>query len=131
MAVMRRETSLRPAACGIQSWQRPGLSSAEGTGILGRKTSLMRRSREVPLTLLASLALTMVACRNTRRDCVDAQNRLLPDSACQAGRSGGVPAGHYMYGGSSGGHVGDRVVGGSVSRGGFGGIGASEAGGGE
>lgn len=87
----------------------------------------MRRSREVPLTLLASLALTVTACRDQPRNCVDANNRLLPESACQAGSSGGyVPGGaHYVYGGSSGGHVGDTVVGSSVSRGGFGGIGGS------
>lgn len=92
----------------------------------------MRRSREVPLTLLASLALTVTACRDQRRDCVDAQNHLLPSSACQTGSSGGyVPGAHYVYGGSSGGHVGDTVVGGSVSRGGFGGIGGSDGAGGE
>lgn len=93
----------------------------------------MRRSHEVPLTLLASLALTVTACRDQRQDCVDAHNRLLPASACQAGSSGGyVPGGaHYVYGGSSGGHVGDSVVGGSVSRGGFGGIGGSDGAGGE
>lgn len=35
---------------------------------------------------------------------------------------------HYVYGGSSGGHVGDAVVGGSVSRGGFGAIGGGGGG---
>jgi hypothetical protein len=56
---------------------------------------------------------------------VDGQNRLQPDASCQ------LPAGgfHYVYGGSSGGHYGDAVVGASVSRGGFGGSG--EAAGGE
>ncbi|HEY6848162.1 MAG TPA: hypothetical protein VI320_18425, partial [Terracidiphilus sp.] len=53
-------------------------------------------------------------------DCVDSTGHLLPDSPCQTGS----PGAHYWYGGSSGGHLGDSVVGGSsVSRGGFGGIG--------
>jgi len=93
----------------------------------------MRRSREVQLTLLAALALSVTGCRDQRRNCVDSQNRLLPDSACQAPRSGYYGGGgHYIYGGSSGGRVGDAVVGGSVSRGGFGGFGGSHGfGGGE
>jgi hypothetical protein len=80
----------------------------------------MRRSREIQLTLLASLALTtLTACRDEPQHCEDAQNRLLPDSSCQMSpRPVGV---HYLYGGSSGGRVGDTVVGSSVSRGGFGG----------
>lgn len=92
----------------------------------------MRRSREVHLTLLASVALTLTACRSEQRDCVDAQSRKLPDQACQAspGGTGYVPGAHYWYGGSSGGHIGDSVLGGSsVSRGGFGGIGGSHGGG--
>ena len=87
----------------------------------------MRKSKDVQLTLLASVALTLTACRSTPRNCVDAQNRLLPDSACHS--SSGVTGAHFLYGGSSGGHVGDAVVGGSVTRGGFGATG--EAGGGE
>ena len=88
----------------------------------------MRRSREVHLTLLASLAVTLTACTPEHKDCVDAQGRILPDSACQASRpAGGI---HYIYGGSSGGHIGDYVVGGSTSshsilRGGFGATGES------
>jgi len=84
----------------------------------------MRKSTEVQLTLLAAIALSMTACRNGHRDCVDAQGRLQPDSTCQTGMYGS----HYVYGGSSGGHVGDTVVGGSVSRGGFGGIGGGHGG---
>lgn len=90
----------------------------------------MRRSRDIQLTLLASLALTtLTACRDEPAHCVDAQNRLLPDSSCQV--SGGAVGAHYVYGGSSGGHFGDTVVGASVSRGGFGGTGGGggEAGG--
>ncbi len=80
----------------------------------------MRKSKEVKLTLLAAMALTMVACRDERRDCVDAQGRIIPNTTCDAGSSGA----HYVYGGSSGGHIGDAVVGGSSTpRGGFGGIG--------
>ena len=85
----------------------------------------MRKSKEVQVALLAAVALAMVGCRDQRRDCVDGQNRLQPDSACQAGTTGA----HYIYGGSSGGRVGDTVVGGRVSRGGFGAIGHGDAGG--
>jgi hypothetical protein len=84
----------------------------------------MRKSSEVQLTLLAAIALSMTACRDQRRDCVDTQNHLQPDSTCQAGMYGS----HYVYGGSSGGHAGDAVIGGSVSRGGFGGIGGGHGG---
>jgi hypothetical protein len=86
----------------------------------------MRKSREVPLTLLAAVALSSIGCQEEHRSCVDAQNRIVSDSNCSAGSSGA----HYVYGGASGGHVGDAVVGGSVSRGGFGGIGGSGGSGG-
>ena len=89
----------------------------------------MRKSREVHLTILAAVALSMIACRDEPQNCVDAQNRLLPAAACQTGSS--VPGAHYVYGGSSGGHVGDAVIGSSVSRGGFGGFGSSGGGGGD
>ena len=82
----------------------------------------MRRSREINLTLLAALAFTMTACRDENRDCVDPHNRKLPDSVCEDNAQSPYGA-HYVYGGSSGGHVGDTVVGGGVSRGGFGGTG--------
>jgi hypothetical protein len=82
----------------------------------------MRRSPEIHLTVLVVMALSVTACRNERRDCVDSTGHLLPDSRCQAGSTGA----RYWYGGSSGGHIGDNVVGGSsVSRGGFGGTGGS------
>jgi len=92
----------------------------------------MRRSREVQLTLVAALAITITGCRDERRDCVDSHGRIVPDSACQAGGSSNAYVGaHYVYGGSSGGQVGDAVVGGSsVSRGGFGGIGGTGGSGG-
>ncbi|MGD0681348.1 MAG: hypothetical protein ABR990_04785 [Terracidiphilus sp.] len=85
----------------------------------------MRKSREVPLTLLAAIALSSIGCEE-HRNCVDAQNRIVSDSNCSTGYSGA----HYVYGGASGGHVGDAVVGGSVSRGGFGAIGGSGGSGG-
>lgn len=85
----------------------------------------MRRSKEVPITLLAALALVTVGCRDDEtRNCVDAQGRIVPDTSCQS-----PPAGapyHFIYGGSSGGHIGDAVIGGSATpsggifRGGFG-----------
>ncbi|HTJ29029.1 MAG TPA: hypothetical protein VL346_00925 [Acidobacteriaceae bacterium] len=77
----------------------------------------MRKSREVPLTLLAAAAMASVGCHSGPRHCVDAQNHLEPDSYCSSSSSSGS---HYVYGGSSGGHYGDTVVGSSVSRGGFG-----------
>jgi len=88
----------------------------------------MRKSRAVPITLLAALAAFSTGCRDTpeTRNCVDAQGRIVPDGNCST-RNGGSSF-HYIYGGSSGGRIGDAVVGGratpgesGVSRGGFGG----------
>src|SRR5580692_5279063 len=96
----------------------------------------MRKSSDVPLTLLAALALFTTGChdRHESRNCVDAQGRIVPDSNCQAHAPG--MSYHYIYGGASGGRVGDAVVGGSttpsesdVSRGGFGHGGGGEGGG--
>jgi hypothetical protein len=96
----------------------------------------MRKSREVPITLLAALAAilssTAGCSQDESRNCVDSQGRILPDSYC--GSSSGIVGGpHYVYGGSSGGHVGDTVVGGSTeSHGvGFGGFGEHGGFGGE
>ena len=92
----------------------------------------MRKSAAVPLTLLAALAALSTGCHNTpeARHCVDAQGRIVPDANCEAhsgGGSGSFLAYHYLYGGASGGRVGDQVVGGKstpsesgVSRGGVG-----------
>ncbi len=92
----------------------------------------MRKSSAVPLTLLATLAAFATGCHNTpeARHCVDAQGRIVPDSNCEThsgSAAGAFLAYHYLYGGASGGRVGDQVVGGrstpsqsSVSRGGFG-----------
>ena len=92
----------------------------------------MRKSTAVPLTLLAALAAFATGCRDSPeiRNCVDAQGRIVPDSNCSTqshGGTGGMGY-HYIYGGSSGGRVGDTVVGGraipsesGVSRGGVGG----------
>jgi hypothetical protein len=92
--------------------------------MLKPRSQSMRRSREVPLALLAAMAVSVTACRDQVRDCVDAQGRKIPDTQCQSG----YPGAHYVYGGSSGGHIGDAVIGGSVTRGGFGGIGGSGSG---
>jgi hypothetical protein len=93
----------------------------------------VRKSGAVPLTLLAAAGLAAIGCHDQPRHCVDAQGRLLPDASCQNSTPGfGV---HYVYGGSSGGHVGDIVVGASsepgIFRGGFGGHGGGDGGGGE
>ena len=109
--------------------------------------TVMRKSSAVPVTLLAALAAMSLGCRETpeSRDCVDAQGRIVPDSYCAtsgtntgSGTGHGAPSGagsalagaaayHYIYGGRSGGHMGDQVFGGGrtpsvggVSRGGFG-----------
>lgn len=100
--------------------------------MLAANSKAMRRSREVKLTVLAAVALSMTACRSEHRDCVDKQNRKEPDSFCQASGGGGGTY-RYVYSGSSGGNVGDTVVGGSATpRGGFGGFGGGgDAAGGE
>jgi hypothetical protein len=93
----------------------------------------MRKSRDVPLTILAALALSSAACNDApiTKNCVDAQGHIIPDTNCQTHFAGA----HYIYGGRSGGHIGDTVVGGSdteegVSRGGLGsGEGEGEGGG--
>lgn len=99
----------------------------------------MRKSQAVPLTLLAALAAFTTGCRDTQetRNCVDTQGRIVPDTNCSNPGSSGGSGFRYIYGGASGGRVGDAVVGGSttpsesgVSRGGFGGHGG-EGGGGE
>jgi hypothetical protein len=93
----------------------------------------MRRSSAVPLTLLALAAAFATGCQDEPRHCVDAQGRIVADTSCSGSTSGGRGF-HYIYGGSSGGRIGDTVVGGSatpsdgVSRGGFGG-GSGDAGG--
>jgi hypothetical protein len=89
----------------------------------------MRKSRDVPLTLLAAAALASIGCHdNGPRRCVDAQNHLMPDSYCDEKHGSGV---HFVYGGSSGGHVGDMVVGASESGISFGGFGHGGGDGGE
>jgi len=79
----------------------------------------MRKSREVPLTLLVALALSSTACnrQSETRNCVDAQNRIVPEADCHSPSSGGGCF-HYVYGGASGGRVGDTVERGSTSSGG-------------
>jgi len=97
----------------------------------------MRRSKEVPVTLLAAIALLPIGCRDEVRNCIDAQGRIVPDASCESPSSAGYVPYHYVYGGSSGGHIGDTVLGGSATphfsifRGGFGHGGSHGAGGGE
>ena len=81
----------------------------------------MRKSRTVTLTLLTTAALvSSTACDNRPqeiRNCVDTRNQIVPDDRCDhpALYAGGGGAGsyHYLYGGRSGGRVGDTVVNGS------------------
>jgi hypothetical protein len=89
----------------------------------------MRKSREVPLTLLAAAALASVGCHsNGARHCVDSQHHLMPDSYCEEQHNGHF---YYVYGGSSGGHIGDTVIGSSTSSVSFGGFGHGGGEGGE
>jgi hypothetical protein len=77
----------------------------------------MRKSKDVPVTLLAALAMFTTGCHDTpeTRNCVDAQGRMVSDTRCEdAGLNSTY---HYVYGGSSGGHWGDSVVGGSTTSG--------------
>ena len=112
----------------------------------------MKRTQHITLGLLAGMALAFTTgCHRTpeRRDCVDETGTISWDQNCQTaeerrhnGYIGPQRYFHWMYGGSSGGHYGDRVFGGnpmpgmssgsgsgffgSIGRGGFG----STAGGG-
>jgi hypothetical protein len=95
----------------------------------------MRKSREVPISLLAALAFFTTGCHDPEaRNCTDAFGHIVPDENCQTSPHGA--AYHYVYGGSSGGHVGDFVYGGSLTpsdsgifRGGFGHGGGGDGGG--
>lgn len=87
----------------------------------------MRRSREIPTCiLLLAASATLAGCNDQQRDCVDVLNHKAPDSYCNAGTH---PGAHFLYGGRSGGHYGDTVIGGhasaGISRGGFGHAGGS------
>jgi len=105
------------------------------------ESTSMRKSAAVPLTVLAAVAAFATGCHHTAesRRCVDAQGRIVPDTNCENHSGTGAAAFlayHYLYGGSSGGHIGDAVVGGhstpsesGVSRGGFGHGGGGEGGG--
>ncbi|PSH05747.1 MAG: hypothetical protein CXZ00_00985 [Acidobacteria bacterium] len=113
----------------------------------------MKKTRHITLGLLAGMALAFTSGCNRhaeRRNCVDEAGRITEDQNCKmveerrrSGYTGGLRYYHYLYGGSSGGHVGDVVVGGNpmpgmgsgsgsssgffggISRGGFGGHGFS------
>jgi hypothetical protein len=114
----------------------------------------MKKTQHITLGLLAGMALAFTSgCgrRAERRDCVDEAGRLANDQNCQtveqqrrSGYTGVLPYYHYLYGGSSGGHIGDAVVNGNpvpgmgsggggffggVSRGGFGSTGSGGHGG--
>jgi hypothetical protein len=90
----------------------------------------MRRTRHITLGLLAAMAVAFTSgCSRQaeRRDCVDLQGRLANDQNCEAAeqqrRTGyGGTSYRYLYGGSSGGHLGDVVVNGSPSSSGGGGF---------
>jgi hypothetical protein len=116
----------------------------------------MKKTQHITLGLLAGMALAFTSgCGRRvaeRRDCVDESGSITTDQNCQmveqrrrSGFVGSLPYYHYLYGGSSGGHLGDRVVNGNpvpgmssgsssgffggVSRGGFGSTGSGGHGG--
>ena len=109
----------------------------------------MKRTSHITLGLLAGMALAFTTgCHrhNERRDCVDDASRLAGEQNCMDAdnqrKNGymGHPGYHWAYGGSSGGHIGDVVVGGNpvpgmggaaggVGRGGFGSSAGSASGG--
>jgi hypothetical protein len=116
----------------------------------------MKKTQHITLGLLAGMALAFTSGCNRppeRRNCVDETGSITSDQNCQlveqrrrSGYIGPQPFYHYLYGGSSGGNMGDRVVGGSpvpsissgsggggffggISRGGFGGTGSAGSGG--
>jgi hypothetical protein len=83
----------------------------------------LKKSSQITLGLVASLALAFTSgCRRTQvQNCVGADNRIVDDQFCdQADQqrrnnpNGYVPY-RWLFGGSSGGHLGDNVFGGSTS----------------
>lgn len=115
----------------------------------------MKKTQHITLGLLAGMALAFTSgCGRRvaeRRDCVDESGSITTDQNCQmveqrrrSGFTGSLPYYHYLYGGSTGGHFGDRVIGGNpmpgmssgssgffggISRGGFGSTGSAGSGG--
>ena len=109
----------------------------------------MKRSQHITLGLLAGMALAFTSgCHRMpeRRDCVDESGRIVTDNNCDlanAQRRNGSYSGpyfHYVWGGRTGGNIGDQVLDGNpmpgmgsaassssggVSRGGFGSTGSS------
>lgn len=100
----------------------------------------MKKSSSITLGLLAAVAMAVTTgCRRTEvRDCVDQNNRIVDEKFCKGqqpqqqqstSHGGGFVPYYWMYGGSSGGRIGDTVIGGrntptpgmrAVTRGGFG-----------
>jgi hypothetical protein len=116
----------------------------------------MKKTQHITLGLLAGMALAFTSgCtrKAERRDCTDEQGRITSDQNCQmveqrrhSGFVGSLPYYHYLYGGSSGGHLGDAVFNGNpvpgmssgigsggffggITRGGFGSTGSAGHGG--
>ncbi|HUO59163.1 MAG TPA: hypothetical protein VMU24_00755 [Candidatus Acidoferrales bacterium] len=83
----------------------------------------MKKSSSVTLGLVASLALTFTACRSERQDCVDETNHLSDAQNCRDAEYNrnhgyvGYQPYRWVYGGSSGGHLGDVVFDGNPARG--------------
>ena len=83
----------------------------------------MKKTQNITLGLLTGMALAFTSgCsrRVERRDCVDEAGRIANDQNCQAveekrrsGYTGSLPYYHYLYGGSSGGNIGDQVFNGN------------------
>jgi hypothetical protein len=79
----------------------------------------MRRTKEIRLTLVTAFGMTFTSACNSPyrevRNCVDAQGMIVRDQFCDQPESSYAWSYHYhfIYGGSSGGHFGDTVFGGS------------------
>jgi hypothetical protein len=97
----------------------------------------MKKSSQITLGLVAATAMAFTsAChkKTQTQTCVDAENRIVADSWCEDAEQkrrtnpGGFYPHVWIFGGSSGGRIGDTVFGGSavptpgvsITRGGFG-----------
>jgi len=73
----------------------------------------MKRSQAIQLSIVTSVAATLLSCDGTppTRYCVDQDQRVLDERACQQPTTGG----HYWYYGGRTGYVptGTRITGGS------------------
>jgi hypothetical protein len=83
----------------------------------------LRKSSQITLGLVASVAMAFTTgCRRTQaQNCVGADNRIVGDQFCddadqqRKNNTRSYYPYRWLFGGSSGGHIGDSVLGGSTS----------------